>query len=101
MNLKDVEKAFNALEAARAHLKTLRENRDKINLNVRSQDRITVFVNNVGIELTVFDRNYTSVLLRGREMIALGVAKALNEMIDAAVARVAEHEAYVRKLVSQ
>lgn len=88
MNIDAIKKATDALQNATALLEQAKRNRASVNCSVRSQDRIAVNVNGVYIEVTELDRGYCAQVIRGREMIALGAAKLLNE-------HVAQHEANV------
>jgi len=90
MSIHEVKKAAELLEKAQAALEQAKKDRAAVNCSARSQDRISVNVNGVYIEITELDRGYCAQVIRGREMIALGAAKLLNE-------HVARHESNVAK----
>lgn len=90
MNIHEIKKATEALERANAALDQARKNRASVSCTVRHQDRISVSINGAHIDLTEFDLSYCSQVIRGREMIALGAVKLMNE-------HVAQHEANVAR----
>lgn len=90
MNIHEVKKATEALERANAALELARKNRASVSCSVQHQDRISVGINGAYIDLTEFDSSYCSRVIRGREMIALGAVKLMNE-------HVAQHEANVAR----
>ena len=90
MNIHEIKKATEALEKANAALEQAKKNRASVSCAPRHQDRICVGINNTYIDMTEFGQDYSSRVIRGREMIALGAAKLLNE-------HVAQHEANVAR----
>lgn len=90
MSIHEIKRASELLEKAIAALEQAKKDRAAVSCSVRHQDRIAVNVNGVYIDVTELDRSYCAQVIRGREMIALGAAKLLNE-------HVAQHEANVAK----
>ena len=84
MNIEAITKATKALSDARSALAQAEKDRAAMNCAPRNQDRISVFVNGVNIAVTDYCQDgysYSHQLIRGREMIALGCIKLLNENI--------------------
>lgn len=92
MSIDELKKLCDRLEAER---KTLAEHRKRLNrCNLDGhQEGISLNVRDLGtVALSEMDHCYAQRLIRGREMIMLGVKKALSAMVDAQADRVAALE---------
>lgn len=87
-----VNKAQSALEVARQHLRNVRA------LNGQSGYSVTIGGRSIAVA-TMDMRTYNAVLLRGMEMIHLGVLKALAGEIRLLEQRAAEEEQRLADLV--
>jgi hypothetical protein len=92
MSIDELKKLCDKLDAER---KTLSAHRSRLAMCDLSghQRGITLNIRDLGsIELSEMDRGYAERLIRGREMIMLGVKKALRAMVDAQAEKVATLE---------
>lgn len=91
MSIDQLKKLCDQLESAR---KLLAEQEARLSAcTLGHQQQITVNIEGLGaVALTEFDHRYMSRLIRGREMIMLGVKKALAAMVEAQAERVANLE---------
>jgi hypothetical protein len=92
MNRAELNKLFDKLDNLRAEVPPLEKSLKACNLNGH-QMSITVTVADVGtVMLTAMDRSYMQRLIRGRELIMLGVKKAISAKLDAKLAEILELE---------
>lgn len=83
MNFAELTQLFSRLEAARAEARPLLKSLKACNLTGH-QMAISVTITDVGtVNLTEMDRSYLQRLIRGRELIMLGVKKAISAKLDA------------------
>lgn len=95
MSIDELKALCDQLETAR---KLLAEHEKRLSLCQLSghQEAISVSVGGIGsVALTSMDRGYMQRLIRGREMIMLGVKKCLAELVEAQRAKVRELESAI------
>ena len=92
MTIEQIKGLCDKLAAERKTLAGHRERLANCSLSGHQND-ISIYINGLGkIELSEMDRGYSQRLIRGREMIMLGVKKTLSAMVDAQADRVAALE---------
>lgn len=88
----ELNQLFDRLDKALAEVLPLRKSLKACNLTGH-QMAISVTVSNVGtVLLSEMDRSYTQRLIRGRELIMLGVKKAITAKLDAKLEEIRDLE---------
>lgn len=92
MSIDELKSLCGQLAAARAELEKLEHKQGLCKLSGH-QVPISVRVHGeIDVAVSYVDRSYMQSLIRGREMILLGVKKVLNGLVDQQRARVADLE---------
>lgn len=91
MDINKITILTSELEEAKNKLKQLQSARSQLNFGGH-QNRAYAVVGDVKIEITTLERNtgWAAKLIRGQEMILLGMQKAFNARIDAQHERIAK-----------
>lgn len=84
MDTKLISAHLQKLHAARENLASCIRAREIVENAGSHQSAISIKCGDVTVDVTEMDRCYMQSIIRGREMIALGIKKALNGKIDAA-----------------
>lgn len=100
MNTTRIRELTKMLDEARGAARQLRNEAEALNLN--HQDVISVRIKDCARDIYVAvnggrEAGWMSQMVRGREMIMLGIKKAYTAMIEDADARVASIESEIRK----
>lgn len=92
MSIDELKKLCDQLAAARAELERLERKQALCKLSGH-QVQISVNVDGaIDVAVSRMGRDYREAVIRGREMILLGIKKVLNELIDQQRAHVADLE---------
>ncbi|WP_396180207.1 hypothetical protein [Flavobacterium sp.] len=100
MDTNQLVKLSQSLDAARSTLSDCIKARSIVNNAGTHQSEISIRCGNVTVSVTEMDRGYTQSIIRGREMIALGIKKVLNAKIDDAQDKVKRIEAEIKALTA-
>lgn len=102
MNTQDIRLAADNLDTMRKRLAALKDERATLNCKGHQHEiSVTVgTVRRVMVASASYETGYTTRMIRGREMIALGVIKAFDGWIDEAEREVAKATAKLSSLLS-
>ena len=100
MDTQKIVRLSQALEAARAGLAEAIKARSIVDSAGHHQTSISIRCGDITLSVTEMDRCYMQSVIRGREMIALGIKKVLNAKIDEAQDKVKRIEAEIKALTT-
>lgn len=100
MDTAKLVKLSQALEAARAGLAEALKARSIVDSAGHHQSSISIRCGDIKLDVTEMDRCYMQSIIRGREMIALGIKKVLNAKVDEAQGKVKRIESEIKALTA-
>lgn len=100
MDTKLISAHLQKLHAARENLANCIKARSTVDNAGSHQSEISIRCGDVVVSVTEMDRGYMQSIIRGREMIALGIKKVLNAKVDEAQDKVKRIEEEIRALTA-